>query len=164
MLRLMVEKPTQMLGMLSGIWISICWQQSDNQKPVHPKSLCAFHRLFNKSGSIKEKFQKVNSQLYQSPGHMLETITVLYICGLCDCPHIHYTTICHLTTLMFIIPQCAIWLPSHSLYHCMPPDCLYVHYITLCCWSPICSSHHNMSDNPRAFTAPSNKRSKKYYK
>jgi hypothetical protein len=55
---LLVEKPTQMLKMFSDIWISIYWQYGDNQKPVHLKSLGAFHSLFNKSWSIKEKFQK----------------------------------------------------------------------------------------------------------
>jgi hypothetical protein len=47
-----------MLEMLSDIWISICWEHGDDKKPVHIKSLGAFHSLFNKSGSIKEKFQK----------------------------------------------------------------------------------------------------------
>lgn len=172
MLWLLVEKPTQttknqMLEMLSDIWISICWQHGDNQIPVHLKSLGAFHSLFNKSRSIKKIPEKwvvkyINHQdiCCKQSQHIL---TATYICGLRDCSHIQYTTICHLTALMFITPQCAIWLPSHSLYHHMPPDCLHVQYTTLCCWLPIHSSHHNMSCDSHAFTALSDRRSNKYY-
>jgi hypothetical protein len=48
-----------------------------------------------------------------------------------DCPHVHYTTTCHLTALTFITPQHAIWLLSHSVYHNMPPNCPYVHHTTI---------------------------------
>ena len=155
MLWLLVWKPTQMLEMLSGIWISICWQHGDNEKPVHLKSLGAFHSSFNKYGSIKKNSRKVSSQIYQSPGHLLETITVHF--------DSYLTSVDFVTALTFITPQCARWLPSHSLYHHTPPDCLHVQYTTLRCRLPIRSSHHKMSCDSHASTALSYRRSKKYY-
>jgi hypothetical protein len=38
MLQLLVEKPTQMLGMLSDICISICYMHGAVHKPVHLKT------------------------------------------------------------------------------------------------------------------------------
>jgi len=136
MLWLLVEKPIRMLEMLSSIWISICWQHGDNQKPVHLKSLGAFHSSFINMEVLKKNFRKVSSQIYQSPGHLFETITVHFDSSLhlwtlwllshsvyynmpSDCPHVHHTTMCQMTALIFIMPPYTAWLPSCSIYHTM---------------------------------------------
>jgi len=85
---------------------------------------------------LKKNSRKVSSQIYQSPGHLLKTITVYFDSYLhlwtlwlpshsvyhntpSDCPHDHHTTMCHLTALTFIIPPHATWLPSGSVHHTM---------------------------------------------
>ena len=86
---------------------------------------------------LKKSFRKVSSQIYQSPGHLLETITV-YLDR-------YFTSVDFVTALTFSIPQYAIWLSSCSSHHGMPLDCFHVPYTILCCWLSTCSSHHNTS-------------------
>lgn len=144
MLQLLVGTPTQMLGLLSDIWISICRKHGEIKKSVHLKSLGAFHSLFNNLVILKKNFIKVvvkyiNHQDMCWKQSQSIFWQLLYICGLPshsvyhnmppDCPHVHYTTMCHLTVLT-IITQYTIWLPSCSLCHSMPPDCPHVHNTT----------------------------------
>lgn len=85
---------------------------------------------------LKKNSKKVSSQIYQLPGHLLEIIRVYFDSYLhlwtlwllshsvyhnipFDCPHVHHTTMYHITVLTFIIPPHATWLPSCSIHHTM---------------------------------------------